>query len=125
MKELQDKCSKVSEEKIEAACSKLPQNQQLAISACLSASKVKDLRGIRYSSQWIYECILLRIKSRKTYEHLRNRQVLVLPTIKTINRYIKAVGGIYGFQKSLFQVLKSKMSTFEDSNDARGCTKNF
>lgn len=102
------------------ACSELPEAQQLAVFACFSAAKCKDLRGIRYSNQWIYECILLRIKSSKTYEHLRSRKILVLPTMKTINHYIKAVGGVYGFQQSLFQVLKSKISSFKDPSDARG-----
>lgn len=63
---------------------------------------------MRYETQWVYECLLLRIKSRKTYEHLRRRRILVLPDASTLNRYIKKIEGCYGFQSSIFKIIKEK-----------------
>lgn len=59
-------CSESEEDIIEEAICALPKEQQIAIKTCFSASKVKSDKGMRYTSNWIYECILLRIKSKKT-----------------------------------------------------------
>ena len=70
--------------------------QQTAIKRCVAAAKVKDKRAIRYSIQWIYTCLLLRIKSKKAYDHLRNHKILALPTCKTLMKYIQEIKGSYG-----------------------------
>lgn len=97
----------------------LPEAQQYCIEACLKASKVKDSRGIRYTNRWVYECLLIRIKSRKTYEHLRVNKILALPTLKTLCNYIKHVKGCFGFQSQIFECLKEK-AAFMESSDRRG-----
>jgi len=116
---LKQKCSQCNEKVIEEAVSKLPQNQQLAVQACFAAAKLKDKRGMRYKNEWVYECILLRIKSAKTYHHLRSHNILTLPSNKTLNRYMKIVKGCYGFQMSTFEMLKKKTANMEP-NDIRG-----
>jgi len=100
---LKHKYSQSNEKIIEEIITKLPQNQQLAVQACFTAAKLKDKKKMRYSNEWIYECILLRIKSTKTYNHLRSHNILTLPSITTLNRYIKFVKGCYGFQTSIFK----------------------
>ncbi|OXU20161.1 hypothetical protein TSAR_000280 [Trichomalopsis sarcophagae] len=80
LKEAKTQCAKLLE---------LPENQRLAVRACFNASKIEDQKGIRYTTQWIYECLLLRIKSRKTYNHLRTHNILCLPSWETLNRYLK------------------------------------
>lgn len=122
--DLKDKCSKCNEKVIEDVILKLPHSQQLAVQACFAATKLKDKKGIRYSNEWIYECILLWIKSAKTYNHLRSRNILTLPSIKTLNRYIKNIKGCYGFQMSIFEMLKKKTANME-SNDVRGIYTTF
>ena len=84
----------------------------MAVQACFNASKVKK-NGIRYTNQWIYECLLLRIKSRKTYSHLRKHDILCLPCFETLNRYLKSNKGTYGFNDSTFQILKVKTASME------------
>lgn len=116
---MKHKCTQCNEKIIEETISKLPQNQQLAVQACFAAAKLKDNRGIRYSNEWVYECILLRIKSAKTYNHLRSHNILTLPSSETLNRYIKIVKGCYGFQSSIFEILKKKTANMEP-NDVRG-----
>lgn len=98
------------------AISKLPINQQLPVQACFTASKAKNIKDLRYTTQWVYECLLLRIKSKKTYNHLRNHNILTLPCIDTLNRYIQAIKGCYGFQENTFKLLKEKSAKFESSH---------
>nr|XP_042912361.1 uncharacterized protein LOC107448041 [Parasteatoda tepidariorum] len=61
-----------------------------------------------YTSQWIYECLLLKINSTKAYNHLRNHQLLKLPSPATLYRYLRNVKGCYGFQSSIFKCLEGK-----------------
>jgi len=56
---------------------------------------------MRYKNKWIYERILFRIKSAKTYHHLRSHNILTLPSNKTLNRYMKIVKGCYGFYEHI------------------------
>ena len=73
-------CAKANTDVLEKACENLSDSQKLAVQACFHASKVKDSRGMRYTNHWVHECLLLRIKSKKTYTHLRNHQILALPS---------------------------------------------
>ena len=93
--------------------------QQTAIKTCVAAARVKDKRSIRYSIQWIYECLLLRIKSKKAYDHLRNHKILALPTCKTLMKYIRKIYGSYGFLQNTFTCLEKKASLM-DATDRRG-----
>lgn len=93
----------------------LPDQQKEAVSACIAASKVSNAKGIRYTLPWIYECLLLRIKSKKAYDHIRQNNILCLPTSQTLNRYIKSIKGTYGFQESVFNCLSKKASAMEPS----------
>lgn len=70
---IRKKCAQANTQAVTDAISKLPTNQQLSVQACLTASKVKSNKGMRYTTQWVYECLLLRIKSKKTYNHLRTQ----------------------------------------------------
>ncbi|XP_077277352.1 uncharacterized protein LOC143905672 [Temnothorax americanus] len=68
---------------------------------------------MRYTNEWIFECLLLRIKSSKTCKHLRAHQILSLPCIDTLNEYIKAIKGVYGFEETTFEVLKKKVKNMD------------
>lgn len=102
------KCAKISKEKLEDNILNLPLPQQEAIKACVAASKVASTKGMRYSTHWVYECLLIRIKSRKTYEHLRTHKILALPSLDTLNRYIRKMDSGYGFHRNTFDMLKKK-----------------
>lgn len=116
---MRKKCAQANIQAVEGAISKLPSNQQLSVQACLTAAKAKNKNGIRYTTQWVYECLLLRIKSKKTYNHIRNHKILAVPCIKTLNRYIRVIKGCYGFQENTFKLLKEKSGKMEPS-DVRG-----
>ncbi|KAK3929284.1 B-cell CLL/lymphoma 9-like protein [Frankliniella fusca] len=101
-------CQAKDETVIAEAISKLPAAQQEAVKACFAASKRKGPSGRRYTAEWIYECMLMRIKDKKLYNHIRRHEILVLPATCTINGYLKHYGGAYGFQPQVLEMLKKK-----------------
>lgn len=105
---LKQKCATVSAVVIENEIIMLPESQQEAVRACFAAAKLKDPKGNRYSINWIYECLLLKIRSRKVYEHLRTKKILVLPCIDTLGKYIATMSSQYGFQRAIFDLLAKK-----------------
>lgn len=46
-------------------------------------------QGRRYSREWIYQCIMMKIKGQKLYKLIRDRGILPLPYEDTIRNYIK------------------------------------
>lgn len=85
MESIKTQCAEENTQAVEEAISKLPINQQLSVQACFAASKVKNNKCLRYITQWVYECLLLQIKSKKTYNHLRTHNLMTLPCINTLN----------------------------------------
>ncbi|KAM7282544.1 uncharacterized protein ISCGN_002691 [Ixodes scapularis] len=86
----------ISQETFEHTIAKLPPKQQESVRACFEASERKSLRGYRYGRAWLLECIILRMKSKRLYEHLRRHRTLVLPS------------RICLFSDSLFRAVKAK-----------------
>lgn len=101
------RCAKADERVINSEISKLPPTQQEAVRTCFSAAK-RPQKGRRYTQQWVYECLLMRIKSKKLYQDLRRRQILPLPHIDTLNKYVKRMGSAYGFNLAIFNLLSMK-----------------
>ena len=99
---------KMKEEALKEAIATLPPAQQQAVTACFEAAKRKGPTGRRYTTEWVYECMLLRIKDKKLYNHNRDREILPLPCLSTINGYLKHYGGAYGFQPQMLEMLKKK-----------------
>ena len=97
----------IGKKAIENAIAKLPEMQQYAVQACFDASE-KHATQRRYDIEYIYECLLMRIKGSSLYKHIRNREILVLPTLQTLNNYISELQPKYGFQKSVFDAMKLK-----------------
>lgn len=117
---IKDECSRSEEEAINKAINKLPStSQKEAVKAIFNASKKTDLRGIRYTNDWVYECLLLRIKSSKTYTHLRSQKILALPTAKTLKRYMNNIKGTYGYDEGVFKLLKKQTASMAQT-DLRG-----
>lgn len=64
-----------------------------------SHPKSKHKKGIRYDSKWILECLLLRMKSKSTYEHLRSNNILPLPCKEMLRKLISGLSCNFGFNK--------------------------
>jgi len=98
---------------IDEAVAELPPAQQQAVRACFNASTRKGPSGRRYTIEWVYECMLMRIKSPKLYQHIREKNILPLPCNSVIRGYLKNFSGAYGFHPQTFEMLKPKCEELE------------
>lgn len=102
------------EETINERISELPQKQQECVRQCFAAAKVKN-KGIHYSKAWILECNIMKMKSSRLYNHIRDNKILVLPSRSTLKRYMAVYRSAFGFSKAVLDQLKQKtrdMDTF-------------
>lgn len=86
----------------------LPEKQQLAVKTCFEASKRKSTSGMLYDKEWILECVLLRMRSPRLYEHLRKQRILILPSRTCLQRYIRRFKSGFGFNDNVFKALAVK-----------------
>ena len=70
---------------------------------------------MRYEAEWMLECLLLRIKSMATYDHLRNRKILPLPHPNTLRQVLCGMSTEFGFNK---QALEAIQNTLNGKSDA-------
>lgn len=98
---LKQQCAEAFAKSIEEAIIEMPENQQEAVRACFAAAKKHNVIGNRYTINWIYECLLIHIKSKKVYEHLRSKNLLTLPCVDTLQKYYKKCLASLAFNKLL------------------------
>lgn len=108
---LMDRCSLIEETSLSANIQNLPIQMQEVIKTIHKYGKTEDKRGIRYSKRWILECILLSVKSRKAYLHLKNHNILPLPTLGTLKTYLKNMKPRFGFEPQVFKTLQKKSAS--------------
>lgn len=113
IKNLMDRCSAISENALQEAIKNVPLQMQEVVKTIHTYGKVKDQRGMRYTKRWILECLLLSIKSRKGYLHLRNHNILPLPTFSTLRKYLQNMKPQYGFDPKVFALLKQKSAAMK------------
>lgn len=105
--------SSITDNFLTNAIKDLPVQMQEVMKVINKYGKTVDKRGIRYTKRWILECILLSIKSRKAYLHLRNHNILPLPTLATLRSYMKNMKPRYGFDPQVFNILKKKSAAMK------------
>jgi len=105
---LMNKCKTLKIEKIEEIVKDLSPKQKEAVRTIFKASSVKSQKGMRYSNDWVYECILMKIKGPALYKKIRRDNILPLPSLSTLQRYIQQLQPSYGFQESVFKMIKEK-----------------
>ena len=100
----------ISSQKLEDIIKDFTPKQKVMVRACVMAAKAKGPTGMRYTKEWVYECMLLRIKSPKLYRSIRRDKdrLLPLPSIQTLQRYMEQLRPIYGFQENVFSMLGEK-----------------
>lgn len=113
------RCAAQNEESVNIAIKDLPMQMQEVVKHIHKYGQQKDHRGMRYSRRWILECLLLSIKSRKSYLHLRNHNIFPLPTLTTLRKYLRNFKPEYGFDPQLFTMLKKKAAAMKPE-DRRG-----
>lgn len=110
---LQAKTAAIREDTLERQIATLPQKQKECVRHCLQAAR-KSSKGMRYSKEWILECILMKLKSPRLYKHIRRQQILALPSQSTLKRYLRRYKTCFGFNEEIFRVLKVKTSCMSE-----------
>ncbi|XP_077492412.1 uncharacterized protein LOC144103617 [Amblyomma americanum] len=108
LKKMQEKNMAIKATFFEEKLKELPKKQQPAVRACFEVSRRESNHGYRYNKEWLLECILLRMKSPRLYEHLRSHKILVLPSRVCLQRYMKGFKASYGFSTKLLGCVKKK-----------------
>ncbi|XP_049513144.1 uncharacterized protein LOC125940716 [Dermacentor silvarum] len=103
----------IGDEALNDRITALPQKQQMAIRACFTAAKRKSTCGMPYEKDWILECVLLRMRSPKLYEHLRKQKILILPSRTCLQRYVRNFKSGFGFNDSVFKALGAKAENID------------
>ena len=105
LKGLQTKCDNAQKEAMEYLLDGLTEIQQEVVRHFMKF-KNKNPRLRRYSIEFILECLLLRIKSKAAYEHMRKFGILFLPCKDTLDKYIGKIDRTFGFHDAVFDSLK-------------------
>ncbi|KAH6920170.1 hypothetical protein HPB50_028842 [Hyalomma asiaticum] len=108
LKEMQAENASKPDEVLEAQIATLPPKQQECVRQCFSAAKKKSSKGNVFSKNWILECILMKMKSARLYEHIRKHNIISLPSKSTLKRYLRLYKSGYGFSHKVLSQLKKK-----------------
>lgn len=83
---LHRKTALTAESAVEEAIKNLPEVERENILSCLNTAKAKGPQGYRYTNRWLYQCILLKIRSPSAYQYIKENQIMAIPSITTIRR---------------------------------------
>lgn len=108
LKQMQNDNASKPDEVLQAEIATLPPKQQECVRQCFSAAKKRSSKGNTYSKDWVLECILMKMKSARLYEHLRKHDIISLPSKSTLKRYLRIYKSGYGFNHKVLKQLKQK-----------------
>ncbi|KAH7967095.1 hypothetical protein HPB49_022612 [Dermacentor silvarum] len=82
---------KLTHDTLKSKTKSLPLKQQLQVMACFNACKRSSTKGMKYQAEWILECLLMRMKSKRLYEHPRKKGIVLLPGRTCLQQYLHAL----------------------------------
>ncbi|KAL3225642.1 hypothetical protein MRX96_025680 [Rhipicephalus microplus] len=88
---------------------KLSAREKLIFDHWLMKANAKSATAARYKKEWIYDCLLLKIKSTAVYTFLHENEFLPLPNPRTLYGYLRNLKADFGFDSILFTVLCEKL----------------
>ncbi|XP_075526212.1 uncharacterized protein LOC142557892 [Dermacentor variabilis] len=75
----------------------LSDREKLIIDQCVMKASAKSARAVRYKKDWLYDCLLLKIKSTSVYTYIQENNFLPLPNPRTLYGYMKKLKADFGF----------------------------
>ncbi|KAI9556036.1 hypothetical protein GHT06_018603 [Daphnia sinensis] len=82
----------------------------MVIKAILKKAELKNSESMRYDPEFLLECVLLRIKSKSTYDHLRSNHILPLPSPQAIRRLLCCMPCKFGLNSFALSSIKTFLS---------------
>lgn len=80
------------------------------IKAIFTKAELKNSRSMRHDPEFLLECVLLRIKSKSTYDHLRSNNILPLSSPQTIRRLLSCMPCKFGLNSFALSSIKTFLS---------------
>nr|XP_037275566.1 uncharacterized protein LOC119168265 [Rhipicephalus microplus] len=105
---LKQELAKASYQGIEEALSGLPHLQRLAFLTALKSLKAKAPCGMRYNSEWILNCLMLRISSPRAYKLISEMKMLPLPSLSRLAQILKGLPCKYGFNPVCLEAIQKQ-----------------
>ncbi|KAH7933642.1 hypothetical protein HPB49_014706 [Dermacentor silvarum] len=85
---------------------KLSAREKLILDQCLMKANAKTATAVRNKKEWLYDCLLLKVKSTAVYTFLQENGFLPLPNPRTLYGYLKSLKADFGFDASLREKLQ-------------------
>ncbi|XP_063215925.1 uncharacterized protein LOC134538424 [Bacillus rossius redtenbacheri] len=114
IKHLQGKNKQLSTTALQEAINNLPEKQQEAVKQCFHSC---TLQKNSFSKKWILECILMRCKSPSLYKHIQEQKILHVPTVRTMNTYIRGIKAECGISDDILQCIQCKLKSLPIRKD--------
>ncbi|XP_050062894.1 uncharacterized protein LOC126552239 [Aphis gossypii] len=111
MSELMSKFENVSKESISQKLTEMNCSgyQKTIIEEIVSAAKISNPKGRRYSDEWIMLCMLLHIRTPSGYNFCKKNDILPLPSVSSLRRYLAMIDTACGFDKNFFTLFKKHL----------------
>lgn len=65
-------------------------------------------KGMKYDEEWLFECILMCMRSPKLYEQLRHQNIWTLPGHTCLNKAVQHFKSEFWFSPNVFTPLQEK-----------------
>lgn len=92
----------------------LPPKQRLAIMQCFRAARRKSVKGMKYNPDWLLECMIMRMKSPRLYEHVRREGILMLPSRTCLKVYMRRYKIGFGFNSAILAGIARKTKSMDE-----------
>ncbi|KAM0733660.1 hypothetical protein ACS0PU_012025 [Formica fusca] len=89
----------------------VPESQKLALKEIIAAVSKKDIRGRRYTKEWVMLCMLMNIRSVGYYEFMRKNNILPFPCTRTIRSYFSLINAKCGFDEHFAKLLEKHFAS--------------
>lgn len=113
-----EKCKNLKQKVIDDLIQSVPETQRELLGTIIKTAKTPK-KGRRYTTEWVYECFLMKTKANNLYTQLQKENKMPLPSHTTLLRYLRRLRPYYGFDENVFRMMKKK-SKFVSPNERRG-----
>ncbi|KAH7953547.1 hypothetical protein HPB49_009967 [Dermacentor silvarum] len=106
--------SQLNQGELESILQRLPEGQRLVVEECIKLDTHISSKGRRYSDKFLTMCLLLHIRSPAAYDFLRRNDLMPLPAVSTVRKYISLVRPECGFDGKFFEAFKKRLLSKKD-----------
>ena len=87
----------------------------MVIEKILKKSQYGNTKSMKYDAGFVMQCLLLRMKNKSTYEHLRKEKLMPLPSQSTLRRHISCMPCAFGINEFALKAVGKALA-----NESRG-----